>query len=86
MSTDTDRRRATERLAYSMWQAAGRPHGDSLRFWLDAERQYAVYEKPAVFLSGFQGEATRERLASIILGQASMGIPEQRSIAVPFSE
>jgi hypothetical protein len=47
MSANTDRRRAIERLAYSMWEAAGRPHGDGLRFWLDAEREYAAYENPA---------------------------------------
>lgn len=29
----------TRRLAYQLWEAAARPHGQSLHFWLAAERQ-----------------------------------------------
>ena len=26
-------------MAYRKWEAAGKPHGDDLRFWLQAERE-----------------------------------------------
>lgn len=29
----------TRLLAYQLWEAAARPHGQSLHFWLAAERQ-----------------------------------------------
>ena len=28
-----------EKLSYKLWQEAGEPHGLSMHFWLEAERQ-----------------------------------------------
>jgi hypothetical protein len=30
---------AIRELAYSRWEAAGRPEGDGVRFWLEAEQE-----------------------------------------------
>jgi hypothetical protein len=40
MSANLDRWRSIEQLAYSKWEAAGRPDGDGKRFWHDAEREF----------------------------------------------
>lgn len=36
---DEDLTEQIRRLAYSHWEAAGRPEGDGLRFWIEAERE-----------------------------------------------
>ena len=33
------RERAIRELAYAKWEAAGRPAGDGVQFWLEAERE-----------------------------------------------
>jgi hypothetical protein len=33
------REQAIRELAYAKWEAAGRPPGDGVRFWLEAERE-----------------------------------------------
>lgn len=33
------------KLAHQKWQEAGSPHGYSLSFWLDAEREYEAEQR-----------------------------------------
>ncbi len=33
-------RQAIEKLAYEKWEAAGRPEGDGVNFWLEAEKEF----------------------------------------------
>ena len=38
-------------LAYLKWEAAGKPNGDGIRYWLEADAQYsAVVKGAALFL------------------------------------
>ena len=37
----------TAMRAYMLWEAAGRPEGDSERFWFRAEQEMAEGDKPA---------------------------------------
>jgi hypothetical protein len=39
--SDTDHE-AIRRLAYAKWEAAGRPPGDGVPFWLEAERELSL--------------------------------------------
>jgi hypothetical protein len=34
-----------ESLAYSKWKKAGKPEGNSLHFWLEAEREWKEFPK-----------------------------------------
>jgi hypothetical protein len=33
-------------LAYTKWEAAGKPEGDGLRFWLEAKREASQSRRP----------------------------------------
>jgi hypothetical protein len=55
-------RKAIERRALELWQAAGAPSGGGLRFWLMAERQLGLLPKmdrhdPFVILSRMAARA-----------------------------
>jgi hypothetical protein len=39
---DLERRVEIQLGAYHKWEAAGRPNGDGVRFWLEAEQQLAA--------------------------------------------
>jgi hypothetical protein len=38
--TNRQDRRVIRQIAYQKWEAAGRPDGEEMRFWLESEREY----------------------------------------------
>ncbi len=45
MAMDQQTENRTRRLAYELWEAAGRPEGSNLRFWKEAELLIAAMDK-----------------------------------------
>ena len=45
------------RLAYELWENAGRPAGRDLEFWLTAEAKVRAVRQPALFASGVRTPA-----------------------------
>ncbi|MDB5565211.1 MAG: hypothetical protein JWP84_1777 [Tardiphaga sp.] len=48
MTSGTDRDELIRARAYALWDLCGRPEGDGLRFWLEAEREVDGVEPDAV--------------------------------------
>jgi hypothetical protein len=45
---------ALQRLAYSLWEKAGRPEGQSERFWMDAKERITQVHRPATARPQYQ--------------------------------
>jgi hypothetical protein len=45
---------ALQCLAYSLWEQAGRPEGQSERFWMDAKERNAQAHRPATARPQYQ--------------------------------
>ena len=43
----SDQQESTEALAYQLWEQAGRPEGQSERFWREAKERIAQTDRPA---------------------------------------
>lgn len=39
---DETRHESVEQRAYALWEAAGRPEGSALEYWLQAERELGI--------------------------------------------
>jgi Protein of unknown function (DUF2934) len=46
MANDGQREQAIREAAYRKWEQAGRPEGDDLAFWLEAEREVGGAARP----------------------------------------
>lgn len=63
-------------LAYALWEKAGRPSGQDLEFWLQAEAQLLEEQKkqaakPAVVLAETQAFQASQRVTSVKINNVS---------------
>jgi len=67
--------------AYGLWQDQGRPDGNDLDHWLEAERQLGTGTGPGTAKATFAEVAKAETAAeSVVEYQISPGVPQEEAI------